>query len=86
MHKFLPAVGFSCIDRRKELEEILQDVVDSYDEKIVTESNREGLFAEFSKNFGCDCGITVCGEYDENNQFHIDYYFPFFRGTGITTQ
>lgn len=86
MHKFLPAIGFSCIDRRKELEEILQDVVDSYDEKIVTESNREGLFAEFSKNFGCDCGITVCGEYDENNQFHIDYYFPFFRGTGITTQ
>lgn len=86
MHKFLPAIGFSCIDRRKELEEILKEVVNSYDEKIVTESNRECLFAEFSKNYGCDCGITVCGEYDENNQFHIDYYFPFFRGTGITTQ
>ena len=24
MHKFLPAIGFSCIDRRKELEEILR--------------------------------------------------------------
>lgn len=43
-------------------------------------------FAEFSKNYGCDCGITVCGQYDEDNQFHVDYYFPFFRGTGITTQ
>ena len=44
------------------------------------------MFAEFSKNYGCDCGITVCGQYDENNVFYPDYYFPFFRGTGITTQ
>ncbi len=42
--------------------------------------------ADVSKNYGCDCGITVCGQYDEDNQFHVDYYFPFFRGTGITTQ
>ena len=44
------------------------------------------LFAEFSKNYGYDCGITVCGQYDEEDQFHVEYYFPFFRGTGITTQ
>lgn len=74
------------MDKRRELEEILDDVICSYDEKIVAESNQECLFAEFSKNYGYDCGITVCGEYDENNQFHIAYYFPFFRGTGITTQ
>ncbi|MCI9546962.1 MAG: DUF3881 family protein [Lachnospiraceae bacterium] len=86
MHKFLRAVGFSCVDKRRELEEILDDVICSYDEKIVAESNQECLFAEFSKNYGYDCGITVCGEYDEDNQFHIAYYFPFFRGTGITTQ
>ena len=28
----------------------------------------------------------MCGQYDEYNRFHVDYYFPFFRGTGITTQ
>ena len=35
------------------------------------------MFAEFSKNYGCDCGITVCGQYDENNVFYPDYYFLF---------
>lgn len=86
MHKFLKSIGFSDLRKRKDLEKVLRDVVCNYDEKMVLESDSDGLFAEFSKNYGCDCGITVCGEYDEENQFHIDYYFPFFRGTGITTQ
>ena len=40
---------------------------------------------EMSRTYGYDCGITVCGEYDEEDQFHLEYYFPFFRGTGIST-
>lgn len=86
MHKFLRSIGFSGLTKIKDLEEILKEVVCSYDEKVVVDSHPDCHFAEFSKNYGCDCGITVCGEYDENNQFHIAYYFPFFRGTGITTQ
>ena len=57
----------------------------NYDEKLTVEDHEDGVFAEFSKNYGCDCGITVCGQYDENNKFYPEYYFPFFRGTGITT-
>ena len=86
MHKFLRSVGFSNLKKIKDLEKILEEVVESYDEKIVAESHPDCLFAEFSKNYGYSCGITVCGEYDEENQFHMDHYFPFLRGTGITTQ
>lgn len=86
MHKFLRSVGFSNLKKIKDLEKILKEVVESYDEKIVAESHPDCLFAEFSKNYGYSCGITVCGEYDEENQFHMDHYFPFLRGTGITTQ
>lgn len=85
MHSYLRAVGFSEIKKRREIEEIIQDVIETYDEKNVVEDYEDGVFAEFSKNYGCDCGITVCGQYDENNEFHVEYYFPFFRGTGITT-
>lgn len=85
MHSYLKAVGFSNITKRSKLKELLMDVVETYDEKLTVENHPDGVFAEFSKNYGCDCGITVCGQYDENNVFHIDYYFPFFRGTGITT-
>lgn len=86
MHSYLRAVGFSKITKRSSIRQIITDVVETYDEKIVIEDHPDGVFAEFSKNYGCDCGITVCGQYDENNVFYPDYYFPFFRGTGITTQ
>lgn len=86
MHSYLKAVGFSNIRSRREMREIIRDVMKSYDEKNVVENHPEGVFAEYSKFYGCDCGITVCGQYDEDRKFHVDYYFPFFRGTGITTQ
>lgn len=86
MHSYLRAVGFSKITKRSSIRQIITDVVETYDDKIVIEDHPDGVFAEFSKNYGCDCGITVCGQYDENNVFYPDYYFPFFRGTGITTQ
>lgn len=85
MHSYLKTIGFSGISK-KELDEILKDVVESYDEKYVVEDHENGVFAEFSKNFGCDCGISVCGEYEDNGEFRMEYYYPFFRGTGITTQ
>ena len=86
MHKYLKAVGFSKITKRNEINEIIRDVVRHYDEKTAVENHPEGVFVEFSKNYGCDCGITVCGQYDEDHRFHAEYYFPFFRGTGISTQ
>ena len=86
MHSYLRAVGFSKITKRSSIRQIITDVVENYDDKIIVKDHPEGVFAEFSKDYGCDCGITVCGQYDENNVFYPDYYFPFFRGTGITTQ
>lgn len=86
MHSYLRAVGFSDIKSREGIKEIIGDTVRNYDEKVAVEDHKDGVFVEFSKNYGCDCGITVCGQYDEYNRFYVDYYFPFFRGTGITTQ
>ena len=61
-------------------------MIANYDEKVCVENHPEGIFVQFSKNYGCDCGISVCGQYDENGEFHVEYYFPFFRGTGITSR
>ena len=86
MHSYLRAVGFSKITKRSSIRQIIMDVVENYDEKKVVENYTDGIFAEFKKNYGCDCGITVCGQYDEDDVFHVDYYFPYFKGSGITTQ
>ena len=86
MHSYLKAIGFSDVSEKKELDAILQDVIQNYDEKTVVEDRSNHLFTELSKLYGCDFGITVCGEYDEEDHFQMEYYFPFFRGTGISME
>lgn len=85
MHSYLPAIGLSNISK-KELKELLLIVEKFYDEKIVTEKENGEEFIELSKEFAADCGLTVCGEYDEDGQFQIEYYYPYFRGIYITTR
>ena len=50
MHSYLRSIGFSKITKRKEMQELIRDVIDSYDEKYVVENHPDGTFAEFSKN------------------------------------
>ena len=75
MHSYLKAVGFSKVTKRSEMQEIIRDVIETYDEKLAVENHPDGVFVEYSKNYGCDCGITVCGQYDEKNEFHVEYSF-----------
>ena len=32
-----------------------------------------------------NAGITVRGTYQEDDSFHMDYYYPYVFGTSITT-
>ena len=86
MHSYLKAGGFSEISGKKELDGILNNVINEYDEKIVAAGRAGHFFTELVKKYGDDFGIVVCGEYDENNEFQMEYYFPYFFGTGITLQ
>ncbi|HEY9575991.1 MAG TPA: DUF3881 family protein [Lachnospiraceae bacterium] len=85
MHTYLRTVGFSSIER-KNLEEILSDVKENYDHRIVSAIDDNYTYAEFYKYYGHGFGIAVCGELDENDLFKREYYFPFFRGSCISTQ
>ena len=85
MHSYFRAVGFSGIRGKREMDRLIREVVTSCDEKIVVDEGDNRLFAELSRDFGYDTGITVCGAYDENDEFQAEYCFPFFRGTGITS-
>lgn len=50
MHSYLKAIGFSDITDKKKLDQILKEVIHTYDEKIVVEDGKHHLFAELSKN------------------------------------
>lgn len=85
MHKFMRAIGFSEYADRKRLRELLKDVVMHADERSYTLNDDGVMLGEFSKSFAPDMGVTVCGEFDEEDKFSYEYYYPYLRGKGIST-
>ena len=85
MHSYLKSVGFSNLKKGKDIDKILKDICNNYDEKHTVQEDANHVFVEYTKSFGTDIGITVCGTTDEDG-FHMEYYFPYFQGTGITTR
>lgn len=93
MHKFMRAIGFSQYTDRVPLKELLSNTISHADHRGFT-LNEDGVFlGEFCKNYtsGEDTGdvgrfgVAVCGEFDENEKFIYDYYFPYLCGSGITS-
>lgn len=85
MHKYLRAIGFSKLNKSSELEALMQEVITGYDRKSIVEMPMGRRFAEISKEFAPDCGICICGEYNDNDEFHLDNYFPYLNGEQIST-
>ncbi len=85
MHKFLRAVGFSKI-RKRDLELILDDIVEHPELMKITRDSEGNEFAEISKTFGNNIGIMVRGSFDDAENFHMEYYYPYALGTEISTQ
>lgn len=86
MHRYLRAIGFSNLKSRLQVNNLLAYVIQNADEKKYTSTNdMDIMFAEYSMDFAENIGITVRGEFNEENQFVFDYYFPYSRGTQISS-
>ena len=85
MHRFMRAIGFSEYTDRNKLKELLKDVILTADQRAYTINDEDGMLGEFSKGFAENMGITVCGEFDEEDKFTYEYYYPYLRGRGITS-
>ena len=85
MHSFLRAIGFEKMNNAS-LDEILNEVVEHPNYMNMAVDSQDNEFIEFSRDFGESIGITVCGQYNAQGDFAMDYYYPYFRGTGITSE
>lgn len=85
MHSFLKSIGFSDIKKKKEIDALLKDVTEHPDRKIISEDGEGNVYGELCKDYGTSIGIAVRGEYNEENVFEADYFYPYFLGNGIST-
>ncbi len=101
MHKYLKAIGFSKIEKRQQLQELINEVVEHTLLRSPDETNTEAeaytairdiaadeknkVYAELFLDFVHGAGICIRGEFEENNKFVYEYYFPYLRGNTISS-
>ena len=86
MHQYLRAVGFSKIKTKKELKDLMNDLIFNSNEKDYIETDRDSILIEYSKNYSPSSGLTIRGEYDKEQDLTMDFYFPYVRPHQISTQ
>ena len=61
------------------------DCIRKADKRSYTLVEDETMAAEFSREYADSMGITVSGNFDEEDKFHLEYYFPYLDGSGVTS-
>lgn len=85
MHQYLKAIGFRKLGGKRELNEVLKDIKNNFSHHELVAQDDEMDFCEFQKEYGAGIGIGIYGDMDIYEQFYMQYYYPYFIGTGITS-
>ncbi|WP_035765581.1 DUF3881 family protein [Butyrivibrio sp. NC2002] len=86
MHSYLRAIGFENFKTRDEIQKLITKTVQEADTRSYVTKDGEKLLGEFCKDFADEIGICVCGEFNEEDKFLYDYYYPYIKGEGISTK
>ena len=86
MHKYMRAIGFSEYTDRKKLKSLLTSTIVDSTKRAYTTNKNDILLGEFCKDFAEQMGVAVCGEFDDEDKFIYDYYYPYLRGTTVSSQ
>lgn len=85
MHKYMRAIGFSNLSDRREEQRLVTDIIINATHRSYTANGEDTILAEFCEDFAQNIGIAVCGEFDAEEKFTYDYFYPYLRGTGISS-
>ena len=86
MHSYLRAIGFSNINTRADLDQLVNHVLEHPKKMRRIQLSNNTELEEITAEYGDGLGITIRGEMDENNKFHMDHYFPSLNGLFVSTR
>jgi hypothetical protein len=79
------AIGFSKLIDRREQQKLVTDIILSASHRSYTSNGGETILAEFCEDFAENMGIAVCGEFDADDKFTFDYFYPYLKGRGVSS-
>ena len=86
MHSYLRAIGFSNINNRTELNQLLENITEHSATIRTVELGDRGSLSEITSEYGAGIGITLRGEIDGTGKFHMEHYFPCIYGQNVSTR
>ena len=84
-HRFLRSIGFLTMQSSKEIKKVLKLVLTSPTEKQYVTLKDDSIAVEYRKDFSDSFGIAVCGEFSDEADFDYEFYYPYFRGSYVST-
>lgn len=85
MNKYFRAIGFSDPITAAGLQSLINEVLASPEYRAYTTNGEETLLAEFRMSFSKNCGVSVVGEFDANDQFRYEYSYPYYISETVST-
>lgn len=86
MHKFLRSIGLSSITTRDQMKALIKHTIANSSDRSFTTYENDTLLAEYHLDFANNMGLAVCGELDEKDNFILEYSYPYFKGSKISTE
>lgn len=77
MHRYLRSVGLKSLDSKRKVREFLKQVIKNPDTVRIMQDGPEGNFTVLTKQLTERSGIILCGEYEDQEEFRMDSYFPY---------
>lgn len=85
LHQYLGAVGFGNVKTKKDLMGLIKKVISEPTDKDFIETDRNSVICEYVKYFTPTTGIVVRGEFDEDNELTLDFYYPICKAYNVST-
>ena len=86
MHSYLRAIGFSKLKNKREQNTLITSALENATDKMEIEIGSGIRLVQINRSFGKNLGISIIGEYDNEEILSIDHFFPFCLGYHTTEQ
>lgn len=85
MHRFLRAVGFSMYQKRKEIDTLIQNLLENADDIKKLKIEKDTEIFSVRAEVAPDMGLVICGIVEEDGGLRPEYYYPYLKSQDVSS-